>query len=91
MYLNTRIFPTTGYARVLLFMFIRQELRRTGTGCFFQFTYCVYAPLLENRGLFNGQILMWLTLKNQLCVLCPILSKGIMINIKSANDHILKA
>ena len=26
MYLNTRIFPTTGYARVLLFMFIRQEL-----------------------------------------------------------------
>ena len=26
MYLNTRIFPTTGYARVLLFMFIRREL-----------------------------------------------------------------
>ena len=25
-YLNTRIFPTTGYARVLLFMFIRREL-----------------------------------------------------------------
>ena len=24
--LNTRIFPTTGYARVLLFMFIRREL-----------------------------------------------------------------
>ena len=26
MYLNTRTFPTTGYARVLLFMFIRREL-----------------------------------------------------------------
>ena len=26
MHLNTRIFPTTGYARVLLFMFIRLEL-----------------------------------------------------------------
>ena len=26
MYLNTRIFPTIGYARVLLFMFIRREL-----------------------------------------------------------------
>ena len=26
MYLNTRIFPTTGYARVLLFVFIRREL-----------------------------------------------------------------
>ena len=40
MYLNTRIFPTTGYARVLLFMFIRRELVGTGTGCLFQFTYC---------------------------------------------------
>ena len=27
MYLNTRIFPTTGYARVQLFMFIRREER----------------------------------------------------------------
>ena len=26
MYLNTHIFPSTGYARVLLFMFIRREL-----------------------------------------------------------------
>ena len=26
MHLNTCIFPTTGYARVLLFMFIRREL-----------------------------------------------------------------
>ena len=43
MYLNTRIFPTSGYARVLLFMFIRRELGGTGTGCLFQFTYC------ENR------------------------------------------
>ena len=41
MYLNTRIFPTTGYARVLLFMFLRRELGGTGTGCLFQFTYCV--------------------------------------------------
>ena len=40
MYLNTRIFPTTGYARVLLFMLIRRELGGTGTGCLFQFTYC---------------------------------------------------
>ena len=40
MYLNTHIFPTTGYARVLLFMFIRRELGGTGTGCLFQFTYC---------------------------------------------------
>ena len=41
MYLNTRIFPTSGYARVLLFMFIRRELGGTGTGYLFQFTYCV--------------------------------------------------
>ena len=40
MYLKTRIFPTTGYARVLLFMFIKRELEGTGTGCLFQFTYC---------------------------------------------------
>ena len=40
MYLNARIFPTTGYARVLLFMFRGRELGGTGTGCLFQFTYC---------------------------------------------------
>ena len=40
MYLNTHIFPTTGHARVLLFMFIRRELGGTRTGCLFQFTYC---------------------------------------------------
>ena len=40
MYLNTRTFPTTGYARVLLFMFISRVLGGTGTGCLFQFTYC---------------------------------------------------
>ena len=40
MYLNTHIFLTTGYARVLLLMFIRQELGGTGTGCLIQFTYC---------------------------------------------------
>ena len=48
MYLNTRIFPTTGYARVLLFMFIRRELGGTGTGCLFQFTYC---DLMKDEGL----------------------------------------
>ena len=40
MYLNTRIFPTTGYARVLLYMYIRRELGGTGTEFLFQFTYC---------------------------------------------------
>ena len=45
MYLNTRIFPTTGYARVLLFMFIWRKQGGTGTGCLFQFTYCVIWPL----------------------------------------------
>ena len=43
MYLNTRIFPTTDYARVLLFVFIRRELGGTGTGCLFQFTYCDFS------------------------------------------------
>ena len=38
--LNTHIFLTTGYARVLVFMFIRGELGGTGTGCLFQFKYC---------------------------------------------------
>ena len=37
MYLDTRSFLTTGYARVLLFMFIRRELEGTGTVCLFQF------------------------------------------------------
>ena len=46
MYLHTRIFPTAGYARVLLFMFIRRELGGTGTGCLFQFTYCASETLL---------------------------------------------
>ena len=46
MYLNTRIFPTTGYARVLLFMFIRRELGGTGRGCLFQFTY--FEPFIFN-------------------------------------------
>ena len=38
-------FPTTGYARVLLFMFIRRELGGTGTECLFQFTHCEYIEL----------------------------------------------
>ena len=46
MYLNARIFPTTGYTRVLLFMFVRRELGGTGTGCLFQFTYCAYSTLM---------------------------------------------
>ena len=33
--------PTTGYERALKFMFIRRELGGKGTGCLFQFTYCV--------------------------------------------------
>ena len=41
----TSRFPTTGYARVLHnFIFIRRELGGTGTGCLFQFTYCVTDP-----------------------------------------------
>ena len=35
MYLNTRIFQTIGYARVLSFMFIRRELGGTGTDVYF--------------------------------------------------------
>ena len=35
----------TGYARVLLFEFIRRELGGAGTGCLFQFTYCVAATI----------------------------------------------
>ena len=46
MYLNTRIFPTTGYARVLLFMFIRRELGGTGTGCYFSL-HTVLIPLFK--------------------------------------------
>ena len=53
MYLNTRIFPTTGYARVLLFMFIRQELEGTGTVCLFQFTYCDMSPTLFEIAISN--------------------------------------
>ena len=42
-YLITRIFPTTGYTGVLLFMIMGRELGGTGTGCLFQFTYCAMA------------------------------------------------
>ena len=55
MYPNTRIFPTTGYERVLLFMFKSRELGGTGTGCLFQFTYC--DPVcLKNAGLNNDTL-----------------------------------
>ena len=37
MYLKTRIFSTTGYARVLLFMFIRRELGGTVQDVYFSF------------------------------------------------------
>ena len=49
MYQNTRIIPTTGYARVMLFMFRRRELGGTGTGCLFQFTYCDSSPGLSSQ------------------------------------------
>ena len=49
MYINTRIFPTTGYARVLLIMFIRRELGGTGTGYLFQFTYCAYGKVSKRQ------------------------------------------
>ena len=49
MYLNTHILPTTGYTRVLLFMFIRRELGGTGTGCLFQFTYCAVACMIKSE------------------------------------------
>ena len=55
MYLNTRIFPTTGHARVLLFMFIKRELGGTGTGCLFQFTYCEGIP-------YNSMQICWMTM-----------------------------
>ena len=49
MNLNARIFPTTGHARVLLFMFIRRELGGKGTGCLFQFTYCEFTSFDMRR------------------------------------------
>ena len=55
MYLHTRIFPTSGYARLLLFMFIRRELGGTGTGCLFQFTYCVSVNIKLIEFLINTQ------------------------------------
>ena len=55
MYQNTRIFITTGYARVLLFMFIRRELGGTGTGCLFQFTYCDYTNGKVTTSLYEAE------------------------------------
>ena len=45
----TSRFPTTSYARVLQFIFIRRELGGTGTGCLFQFTYCALWKPLKRR------------------------------------------
>ena len=61
--LNTCIFPTTGYARVLLFMFIRQEVGGAGTGCLFQFTYCDHGAtekcrFLQCVGVLNKRVVM---------------------------------
>ena len=56
MYLNTCIFPITGYARVLLFMFIRRELGGTGTGCLIQFTYCGMYIDSDEDGKFNAHL-----------------------------------
>ena len=57
MYLNTRIFPTTGYARLLLFIFIKRELGGTGTGCLFQFAYCdPYPAIIKCRLLFTSAV-----------------------------------
>ena len=44
---RTSRFPTTGYARVLQFIFIRRDLGGTGTGCLFQFSYCGNGNLLK--------------------------------------------
>ena len=45
MYLNTRIFPTTGYARVLLFMFIRRELGGMVQDVYFSLHTVNFSPL----------------------------------------------
>ena len=72
MYLNTRIFPTTGYARVLLFMFIRRELGGTGTGCLFQFTYCVAVESSKIHNGFDTAGFRFLTRQSSLSNTCSI-------------------
>ena len=59
MYLNARIFPTSGYARVLLFMFIRRELGGTGTECLFQFTYCDYILSKVSNSMYCAVVKIW--------------------------------
>ena len=44
MYLNTRIFPNTGYARVLLFMFIRRELGERVQDVYFSLHTVIMLP-----------------------------------------------
>ena len=46
MHLNTRIFLTTGYARVLLFMFIRKELGGMVKDVYFSLHTVIYAHSL---------------------------------------------
>ena len=46
--LNTRIFPTTGYARVLLFMFIRRELGGMVQDVYFSLHTVVHSTPADN-------------------------------------------
>ena len=54
--INTRINPTTGYARALKFMFIQPELGGMGTGCLFQFTYCDIVPSVLYSKVKTGRV-----------------------------------
>ena len=49
MHLNTRIFPTTGYARVLLFMFIRLELGGMVQDVYFSLHTVRYISFINNE------------------------------------------
>ena len=51
-------FPTTGYAQALKFMLIRRELRGTGTGCLFQFTYCVHVRYDVDENILQNSVVL---------------------------------
>ena len=63
MYLNTRIFPTTGYARVLIFMFIRRELGGMVQDVYFSlhtvilvaFFICIFSTSLDTSSSFTHE------------------------------------
>ena len=91
MYLNTWIFPTTGYARVLLFMFIRRELGGTGTGCLYQFTYCdkinvmiTYTPKTNTRNHFYAKSNISSALQDRYHLIARIVTneQSIMLSFK---------